>query len=100
MHQCRLEGLAGARYLDKLRDFAESEQQGTLAIRGPVDRIYHTNEAVLLNDGQRTLRIGKQSSDSTVVWHPDSDLPSDTPADAAKHFYALKPPILALTPFG
>ena len=85
VYQCRLEGLAGARYLDKLRDFAESEQQGTLAIRGPVDRIYHTNEAVLLNDGQRTLRIGKQSSDSTVVWHPDSDLPSDTPADAAKH---------------
>ena len=90
VHQCRLEGLAGARYLDKLRDFAESEQQGTLAIRGPVDRIYHTNEAVLLNDGQRTLRIGKQSSDSTVVWHPDSDLPSDTPADAAKHFLCVE----------
>jgi glucose-6-phosphate 1-epimerase len=89
-HQCRLEGLAGARYLDKLRDFAESEQQGTLAIRGPVDRIYHTNEAVLLDDGQRTLRIGKQSSDSTVVWHPDSELPNDTPADAAKHFICVE----------
>ena len=89
-HQCRLEGLAGARYLDKLRDFAESEQQGTLAIRGPVDRIYHTNEAVLLDDGQRTLRIGKQSSDSTVVWHPDSELPNDTPADAAKHFVCVE----------
>ncbi|GGC78892.1 D-hexose-6-phosphate mutarotase [Vreelandella lutescens] len=90
VHQCRLEGLAGARYLDKLRGFAESEQQGTLAIRGPVDRIYHTNEAVQLNDGLRTLRIGKQSSDSTVVWHPDSELPSDTPADAAKHFLCVE----------
>ncbi|UXZ53171.1 D-hexose-6-phosphate mutarotase [Halomonas sp. 7T] len=89
-HQCRLEGLAGARYLDKLRDFAEDEQQGTLAIRGAVDRIYHTNEAVLLNDGKRSLRIAKQSSDSTVVWHPNSELPSDTPAEAARHFLCVE----------
>ncbi|WP_249977044.1 D-hexose-6-phosphate mutarotase [Vreelandella olivaria] len=89
-HQCRLEGLSGARYLDKLRDFAEAEQQGTLAIRGAIDRIYHTNEAVVLNDGERTLRIAKQSSDSTVVWHPDSKLPSDTPADAGRHFLCVE----------
>ncbi|RUR33573.1 D-hexose-6-phosphate mutarotase [Vreelandella nanhaiensis] len=90
VHQCRLEGLAGARYLDKLRDFAEAEQQGTLTIRGGIDRIYHSNEAVLLNDGVRSLRIGKQSSDSTVVWHPDTHLPSDTPADAARHFLCVE----------
>lgn len=90
IHLCRLEGLSGARYLDKLRDFAESEQQGTLAVQGGVDRIYHTNEAVLLNDGERSLRIGKQSSDSTVVWHPDNVLPSDTPADAARHFICVE----------
>ncbi|WP_386082859.1 D-hexose-6-phosphate mutarotase [Vreelandella sp. F11] len=89
-HQCRLEGLSGARYLDKLRDFAESEQQGTLAVQGAVDRIYHTNEAVLLSDGERTLRIGKQSSDSTVVWHPDQDLPSDTPTEVARHFICVE----------
>lgn len=90
IHLCRLEGLSGARYLDKLRDFAESEQQGTLAVQGGVDRIYHTNEAVLLNDGKRSLRIGKQSSDSTVVWHPDNVLPSDTPADAARYFICVE----------
>lgn len=90
IHQCRLEGLAGGRYLDKLRDFAESEQQGTLAIQGAVDRIYHTNEAVQLDDGERRLRIAKQSSDSTVVWHPNSALPSDTPAEAARHFLCVE----------
>ncbi|MBZ5486312.1 D-hexose-6-phosphate mutarotase [Halomonas aquamarina] len=90
VHNCRLEGLAGARYLDKLRDFAEAEQQGTLAIRGGIDRIYHSNEAVLLNDGVRSLRIAKQSSDSTVVWHPDTVLPADTPADAARHFLCVE----------
>lgn len=90
VHQCRLEGLAGARYLDKLRDFAEAEQQGTLTIRGAIDRIYHSNEAVVLSDGVRSLRVGKQSSDSTVVWHPDTRLPSDTPADAARHFVCIE----------
>lgn len=89
-HQCRLEGLAGARYLDKLRDFTEDEQQGTLAIRGAIDRIYHTNEAILLDDGQRRLHIAKQSSDSTVVWHPDRDLPNDTPADAGTSFLCIE----------
>ncbi|MBP5979007.1 MAG: D-hexose-6-phosphate mutarotase [Halomonas sp.] len=90
IHDCRLEGLAGARYLDKLRDFAESEQQGTLAIHGAIDRIYHSNEAVTLKDGVRSLRVAKQSSDSTVVWHPNTELPSDTPADAARHFVCIE----------
>ncbi|WP_447555734.1 D-hexose-6-phosphate mutarotase [Vreelandella sp. EE22] len=89
-HQCRLEGLAGARYLDKLKDFAESEQQGTLTVQGQVDRIYHTNEAVTLDDGERTLRVAKQSSDSTVVWHPDHVLPTDIPKEAAYHFICIE----------
>lgn len=90
IHDCRLEGLAGARYLDKLRDFAESEQQGTLAIHGAIDRIYHSNEAVTLKDGVRSLRVAKQSSDSTVVWHPNTELSGDTPADAARHFVCIE----------
>ncbi|MGY4877935.1 D-hexose-6-phosphate mutarotase [Vreelandella aquamarina] len=88
--QCRLEGLAGARYLDKHRDFSEGEQQGTLAIQGPIDRIYHSNAAVILNDGDRALRIAKHDSDSTVVWHPGSELPGDTPAEAAVHFLCVE----------
>lgn len=89
-HQCRLQGLEGARYLDKLRDFAESEQQGTLAIRGPIDRIYHSNHAVVLSDGQRTLNVAKQSSDSTVVWHPGNALPDDTPAETSMRFLCIE----------
>ncbi|MFG6667906.1 D-hexose-6-phosphate mutarotase [Halomonas sp. HNIBRBA4712] len=89
-HQCRLEGLAGARYLDKLRDFAEAEQQGVLAVKGPVDRIYHTNEAVTLDDGERTLRVAKQSSDSTVVWHPGDVLPGDTPQEVGFRFICVE----------
>ncbi|MYL22574.1 D-hexose-6-phosphate mutarotase [Halomonas alkaliantarctica] len=90
IERCRIEGLAGARYLDKRRDFAEAEQQGTLAIRGPIDRIYHSNAPVLLNDGERRLRIAKHDSDSTVVWHPGDDAPSDTPPERAREFICVE----------
>ncbi|WP_346797382.1 D-hexose-6-phosphate mutarotase [Halomonas sp. Bachu 37] len=90
VHQCRLSGLAGARYLDKLKGFAEGEQQGELAVRGEVDRIYHTNNELRLDDGQRVMRIAKQSSDSTVVWHPDTTLPADIPMQAARQFLCVE----------
>lgn len=89
-HWCRVEGLAGARYLDKLEGFAEHVQQGELGIRGPVDRIYQSNRETILDDGARRLRIAKQGSDSTVVWHPDSALPDDTPADAGQRFLCVE----------
>ncbi|MBZ5875644.1 D-hexose-6-phosphate mutarotase [Chromohalobacter israelensis] len=91
VHQCRVEGLAGARYLDKRRDFSEAHQQGELGVRGPLDRIYESNRPVILDDGERRLRIAKQGSDSTVVWHPDSQqLPGDTPAEAGLHFLCVE----------
>ncbi|WP_444984998.1 aldose epimerase family protein [Halomonas mongoliensis] len=83
---CRLEGLVGARYLDKLAGFAEGEQQGELGVRGAVDRIYHSNAELTLDDGQRRLRIARQGSDSAVVWQPGDALPEDTPADAGRRF--------------
>ncbi|MGM0784994.1 aldose epimerase family protein [Halomonas faecis] len=87
---CRVEGLAGARYLDKLAGFAEQEQQGELAVRGGLDRIYHSNAELCLDDGRRRLRIARQSSDSAVVWHPGETLPDDTPAAAAHHFLCVE----------
>ena len=89
-HQCRIEGLAGARYLDKLQGFSENIQQGEPGIRGAVDRIYQSNREVILDDGVRRLRIAKQGSDSTVVWHPDTDLPSDTPGEAGQRFLCVE----------
>ncbi|GAB2803022.1 hypothetical protein GCM10027040_34010 [Halomonas shantousis] len=89
-HACRVEGLAGARYLDKLKGFAEAEQQGELGIRGEVDRIYQSHRPVVLDDGQRRLRITKQGSDSTVVWQPDTARPEDTPADVVHRFLCVE----------
>ncbi|MAX33499.1 MAG: D-hexose-6-phosphate mutarotase [Halomonadaceae bacterium] len=95
---CRLTGLAGARYLDKRADFAEREQQGELGIRGPLDRIYHSNRPLVLDDGERQLTIAKQGSDSTVVWHPGDDLPADTSADAGRHFLCVESAFTRLDP--
>src|SRR5690554_1766337 len=87
---CRLEGLVGARYLDKLAGFAEGEQQGELGVRGAVDRIYHSNAELTLDDGRRRLRIARQGSDSAVVWQPGDALPEDTPADAGRRFLCVE----------
>ncbi len=87
---CRLEGLAGARYLDKLAGFSEREQQGELAVRSGLDRIYHSNAEVVLDDGQHCLRIARQGSDSVVVWHPGEVLPEDTSAEAARRFLCVE----------
>ncbi|QJQ96081.1 MULTISPECIES: D-hexose-6-phosphate mutarotase [Halomonadaceae] len=97
-HACRVEGLAGARYLDKLRDFADTQQQGELGVRGALDRIYESNRATVLDDGQRRLRIAKQGSDSTVVWHPGDDLPPDTSREASRHFLCIEAACTRLDP--
>jgi len=88
--ESRVEGLAGARYLDKLKGFAESEQQGELGVRQGVDRIYHSNAEVVLDDGRRRLRIARQNSDSVVVWNPGETPNPDTPLAAARRFLCIE----------
>ncbi|WP_458525365.1 D-hexose-6-phosphate mutarotase [Onishia taeanensis] len=95
---CRLTGLAGARYLDKRAGFAEREQQGELGIRGALDRIYHSNRPLVLDDGERRLAIAKQGSDSSVVWHPGDDLPADTSPQAGRHFLCVEAAFTRLDP--
>jgi glucose-6-phosphate 1-epimerase len=90
VHACRVEGLAGARYLDKRAGFAERDQQGELAVRGALDRLYHSNAELVLDDGIRRLRIARQGSDSAVLWHPGEALPDDTPAETGRRFLCVE----------
>ncbi|MDZ7851075.1 MAG: D-hexose-6-phosphate mutarotase [Halomonas sp.] len=87
---CRVEGLAGATYLDKLADFAERDQQGELGVRGPLDRIYRSNAELCLDDGTRRLRVARQGSDSAVVWQPGNTPPEGTSIEAARHFLCVE----------
>ncbi|MCM5704996.1 D-hexose-6-phosphate mutarotase [Larsenimonas salina] len=86
----RIEGLAGARYLDKLEGFKEKTQQGELGIRGGLDRIYHSSRPLLLRSGSAQRRIAKQGSDSSVVWHPGDQRPGDIPAEENTHFVCVE----------
>ena len=79
-HSCRVEELTGARYIDKMKGGQEADQVGELAIRGPLDRIYHSAVPLTLDDGNRRLRISKEGSDSSVIWHPGIEgRPADVP---------------------
>lgn len=96
--ECRVTGLAGASYLDKRQDFSRFDQQGELGIRGPLDRIYQSSKIQVLEDGQRRLRVAKQGSDSTVVWHPGDAPPGDTSIKDARGFLCVEAACTRLDP--
>ena len=83
----RIEGLDGITYRDKLEGYREKTQVGDVVFREPVDRVYEgTRSAILVIDEQseRTIRVTKSGSDTTVVWNPGeegaarlSDMPDD-----------------------
>lgn len=70
----RILGLNGVDYLDKTEDFHRNTQRNELAITGWTDRIYlDTDSDVVIEDPgfNRSLRIHKFGSRTTVVWNPD-----------------------------
>ncbi len=101
-HSSRVEGLAGATFIDKMNGFRESEQQGELAVRGALDRMYHSNRALTLVDtraeGDHRLRIAKEGSDSSVIWHPGDKRPNDIPADHLYGFLCVEAACTQLDP--
>lgn len=70
--QCRIIGLEGVRYFDKLTHETHT-QSGTVNIGAEIDRVYQgTTATCLLEDPVQghTIRIAKQGSHSTVIWNP------------------------------
>jgi len=67
-------GLEDCSYIDKLSSSsAHQKQQGSISVFSEVDRIYlDAGQDVLLEDAnlQRTIRIQKQGSHSTIAWNP------------------------------
>lgn len=68
----RVEGLQGCQYRDSLRNGATfDETDPTLAITGPLDRIYYNApDRLVIIDGDRTLTIEKEGFPEAVVWNP------------------------------
>lgn len=66
-------GLSNCGFLDQLTGTHQVESAPALRISREVDRVYHdTTATVEIHDPghQRTIRIGKSGSNSTVVWNP------------------------------
>jgi len=67
-------GLKGAKYLDKVSQFAEkTESADAIRISSEVDRIYlNTTSTVEIQDSRlgRKICIEKHGSTSTVIWNP------------------------------
>jgi len=101
-HSCKVNGLAGTTYIDKLNEGRTFDQMGELAIRDALDRIYHSSRPLELvdprSDETRHLRIAKEGSDSSVVWHPGNHPPSDIPEDELFHFLCVEAACTQLDP--
>lgn len=68
-----LHGLAGARYVDKVREQAVfTEGPGELRFVAETDRVYESAATCTIADhaGKRSLVIEKEGSGATVVWNP------------------------------
>ncbi len=66
-------GLSGSNYFDKLRDADAFETSSSVGFSREVDRVYFDTTAVVeIEDPgfDRTIRIEKSGSKSTVVWNP------------------------------
>lgn len=73
IRNCRIHGLGGCPYLDKVDGGKSKRQEGAVTIGEEVDRIYLESTAdVLIDDPgyRRRIRVVKRGSHSSVVWNP------------------------------
>ncbi len=80
-YTCEVTGLAGLTYRDALRGRALfTEQDGTLDIRGPLDRVYFgVPGEVSLREPARALRVEREGFADVVVWNPGAEVVSQRP---------------------
>ncbi len=69
----RIRGLENKPFLDQLSERAGNSEPHTITFDGEVDRIYNNTAGVVNIDDpklNRTLRVRKEGSQSTVIWNP------------------------------
>lgn len=90
--QTAVQGLEGTDYLDKVQNFALTGQTGAVEFTGETDRIYiNTTADCRIEDRvwQRTLRVAKTGSTSTVVWNPWREREQALPDMAAGEYQGM-----------
>jgi len=70
--QTNIQGLDGTTYIDEVGETTTRTQDGVVTFPGEVDRIYHSDATVVIEDvsGQRRIEVAKTGSRDTVVWNP------------------------------
>ncbi len=71
-HQTFIHGLDGASYIDTVGEETIRQQSGAVNFPGEVDRIYHSDSDLVVEDTvkQREIAVSKTGSHSTIVWNP------------------------------
>ncbi|MBU1649666.1 MAG: D-hexose-6-phosphate mutarotase [Proteobacteria bacterium] len=70
---CRIHGLDGVDYLDKVEGYARQTQSGMVAFEQETDRIYLIADAacrIAIPESGRDCLISQEGSTATVVWNP------------------------------
>ena len=74
IRQTRVKGLQGAEYLDKVDGFRRRREEApAILFEGETDRVYLSTTSLCTVDDPtagRLLLIGKEGSQTTVVWNP------------------------------
>jgi D-hexose-6-phosphate mutarotase len=73
IHDVRIEGLSDYQYVDLIDQQAIKTQQGMIKFSGETGRVYLNtqNDCLIIDQAyNRTIKIEKSGSQSTVVWNP------------------------------
>lgn len=94
--EVRVDGVAGARYLDNTNDNQEMvETTAPLQFDGELDRVYLGSTCdKTLHDGTRSLMVTMQDFTDTVVWNPGETLAmriADLAPGDHRHFVCVEP---------
>ncbi len=91
LSQVRIEGLEGARYLDRSdQDRACVQQASLLKIDGPVDRIYPSAPDFLqVREPQRVTQIQQRGFADAVIWNPGAARCASIPDMEADGYLAM-----------
>lgn len=95
VEHCRLEGLHGFDYRDRLdQDRIHRESGDALTVDAEIDRVYHgVTRPLLLSEGGRSLAIHAEGFPDVVVWNPwearCAELP-DMPALGFRHMLCVE----------
>ncbi|MGC8119080.1 D-hexose-6-phosphate mutarotase [Marinobacter sp. VGCF2001] len=70
IQRTRILGLGNSQYINAIKDWEYTHQEGPVYFEGEVDRIYESGETLTVVTPSSRCKLSSVGSDSTVVWNP------------------------------